>query len=34
MAVQWLPVTFLLAFLDFALAATGGVLALIFCGEI
>jgi hypothetical protein len=34
MAVGALPATWLFAFLGFALVATGGVLALIFCGEI
>ena len=34
MAVELLPVTWLFAFLGFALAATGGVMTLIFCGEI
>jgi len=34
MAVQLLPITWLLAFVGFAIAATGGVMALIFCGEI
>jgi hypothetical protein len=34
MVIQWLPVTFLLGFVGFALTATGGVLALVFCGEI
>jgi hypothetical protein len=34
MALQLLPVTFLLAFVGFALTATGGVLTLVFCGEI
>lgn len=34
MLVQVLPLSLLLAFLGFALAATGGVLSLIFCGEI
>jgi hypothetical protein len=34
MALGLIPVNFLLCFLGFGLAATGGVLALIFCGEI
>jgi hypothetical protein len=34
MAVQLLPVSFLLAFVGFALAVTGGVLVMVFCGEI
>jgi len=34
MLLQFLPATFLLAFVGFALTATGGVLALTFCGEI
>jgi hypothetical protein len=34
MAVNLLPVTFWLAFAGFALAATGGVMALTLCGEI
>ena len=34
MAVQLLPVTLFLGFVGFALVATGGVMALIFCGEI
>ncbi len=34
MVLQLLSITFLLGFVGFALVATGGVLALIFCGEI
>ncbi len=34
MAVKFLSVTFLLGFVGFILVATGGVLALISCGEI
>ena len=34
MLVLALPLSLLLGFLGFALAATGGVLSLIFCGEI
>jgi hypothetical protein len=34
MMVQILQLSFLLCFLGFALVAAGGVLALIFCGEI
>ena len=34
MAVHLLPVNFLLGFVGFALTVTGGVLALVFCGEI
>jgi len=34
MVLQILSITFLLGFVGFALVATGGVLALIFCGEI
>jgi hypothetical protein len=34
MAVQLLPVTLLLGFVGFALVATGGVLTLIFYGEL
>jgi hypothetical protein len=34
MLVQVLPLGLFLAFLGFALAATGGVLTLIYCGEI
>jgi hypothetical protein len=34
MAIHLLPITFLLGFLGFALAASGGVMALVFCGEI
>lgn len=34
MALGLIPVSFPLCFLGFGLAATGGVLALIFCGEI
>lgn len=34
MVVQLLPVNFLLGFAGFALAATGGVLAFVFCGEV
>jgi hypothetical protein len=34
MIVELLPITLWLAFVGFALALTGGVMALIFCGEI
>jgi hypothetical protein len=34
MLLQFLPATFLLGFVGFALTATGGVLALTLCGEI
>jgi hypothetical protein len=34
MAAGILPVSLLLGFVGFILAATGGVLALVFCGEI
>jgi hypothetical protein len=34
MLLQLLPVTFLFGFAGFALAVTGSVLALVFCGEI
>jgi hypothetical protein len=34
MVLGFLPLTFLMAFLGFALTAVGGVMALIFCGEI
>jgi hypothetical protein len=34
MLLQFIPATFLLGFVGFALAATGGVLALTLCGEI
>jgi hypothetical protein len=34
MALQVLPVTFLTCFAGFSCVASGGVLALIFCGEI
>jgi hypothetical protein len=34
MVIHLLPATFFLGFVGFALAATGGVMALIFCGEI
>lgn len=34
MALNLLPITLVLGFAGFALAATGGVIALIFCGEI
>jgi hypothetical protein len=33
MAIELLPVTLFLGFVGFALAAAGGLLALIFCGE-
>ena len=34
MVVQLLPISLFLGFVGFALVATGGVMALIFCGEI
>jgi hypothetical protein len=34
MVIHLLPATFFLGFVGFALAAIGGVMALIFCGEI
>jgi hypothetical protein len=34
MAIHVLPVTMFLSFVGYTLASTGGVLALIFCGEI
>lgn len=34
MAVKLLPITLPLGFAGFALVATGGVMALVFCGEI
>ncbi len=34
MLIHLLPVTFFLGFVGFALVATGGTMALIFCGEI
>ena len=34
MAFHLIPVTLLLGFVGFALAATGGIMALTFCGEI
>jgi hypothetical protein len=34
MQVQLLPVNFLLSFVGYALTVTGGVMALILCGEI
>jgi len=34
MAIHLLPITLLLGFVGVALAASGGVMALIFCGEI
>lgn len=34
MLIHLLPATFFLCFVGFALAAAGGVLALIFCGEV
>jgi hypothetical protein len=34
MTMQLLPVTLLLGFAGFALVATGGVMSIIFCGEI
>lgn len=34
MAFNVLPVSFLLGFVGFALVAVGGVLALVFCGEL
>jgi len=33
MAIHLLPITFLLAFVGLALVASGGVIALVFCGE-
>jgi hypothetical protein len=34
MLIHLLPVTFFLGFVGFALAATGGIMALTYCGEI
>lgn len=34
MAVKLLPVSLLLGFMGFALVAVGGVLALVYCGEL
>ena len=34
MAVQWLPLSLMLGLVGFALVVTGGVLALVFCGEL
>ena len=34
MLLGWVPVTFFTAFLGFAMAAAGGTMCLIFCGEI